>query len=218
MSHADAVPPEFLRKVAGELKDAIGKHLPKTPVKENATFLLSSDAAPDHVEKASMQLHLCETFAVWRLKAGIVEALNSPEFGGDISYFVEATNFLYHQVREKGELVAFARSRVGDEESAMSLTQYNIGPLFSSVDRAIGMIERSEQYDKVAATDPVVRLLEIPSHHIIALWLYSEALKESRSVIVSAPKSISVENIGRLLTSAEFFALLKKIGLIRAIT
>jgi hypothetical protein len=220
MAHADTVSPEFLQRVAGQLRDAVEKHLPLTPVEEKADFLLPAGVAANPLEKATIQLHLCETFAVWKLKARTIDALNAPDFSADISDCVEPTKFLYHQVREKGELIAFARSRVGDEEYPTSLSQYNISPLVSSVDRAIGIIERSENDDEVAASDPVVRLLEIPSHHIIALWLYAETetVKASRAIIVMAPKSISVRTGDRLLASEEFFELLKQSGTIQAIT
>lgn len=205
MAHADQIPGELLKKVASELGDTVRKHLPPP--------------APGDSEQATLRLNLCETFTVWKLKKGVVEALDSPEFTGDLSDWVEPTEFLHHQVREKGELVAFARSDRGDGESPVNLSQYNISPLVSAIDSAIDVIERNEK-DEVAASDPVVRLLEIPSHHIVAFWLYAEALQTdpSRSVIVRAPTKISEKYRDRLLTSAEFFGVLKEGGVIRGIS
>jgi hypothetical protein len=220
MAHADQIPVEILQKVAGELRDTVKKHLPSTSAEDGkANPLLPTGIAPGDSEQATIKLNLCETFTVWKLKKGTVEALNSPEFTGDLSDWVEPTEFLHHQVREKGELVAFARSHRGDGESSMSLSQYNISPLMSAMDSALDVIERNEE-DEVAASDPVVRLLEIPSHHIVAFWLYAETLptNRSRSVIVRAPTKISENYRGRLLTSAQFFGLLKESGVIRAIT
>jgi hypothetical protein len=205
MAHADQISVEILQKVAGELRETVKKHLPPIP--------------PGDSEQATMKFNLCETFTVWKLKKGTVEALDSPKFTGDLYDWVEPTEFLHHQVREKGELVAFARSYRGDGESSISLSQYNISPLMAAIDNAIDVIERNEK-DEVAASDPVVRLLEIPSHHIVAFWLYAETLptNPSRSVIVRAPTEISKKYRGRLLTSAEFFGALKEGGVIRGIS
>jgi hypothetical protein len=220
MSHTDNVPVEFLQKIAGELRNSVEKHLPSSPVDE-ISALLQPPATTTDLETGLIQLHLCETFAVWKFKAGMIEAITAGKFRDDISECVESTKFFYHQVRENGKLVAFARSRIGDGERAASLSQYNLSTtLVSSVDRAIGIIELNEENDEVAANDPVVRLLEIPSHHIIALWLYAASLPEnrSRSMIIRGPKSIFTENRDKLLTSVEFFNLLKQSGVIRAVT
>lgn len=205
MAHADQIPVELLQKVAGELGDTVKNHLPAP--------------APGDSEHATIRLNLCETFTVWKLKKGTVEALDSPEFTDDLSDCVEPTDFLHHQVREKGKLVAFARSHRGEGDSPINLSQYNISPLMSAIDSAIDVIEHSEK-DEVAASDPVVRLLEIPSHHIVAFWLYAETLQTnpSRSVIVRAPKKIVEKYGGRILTSAEFFGALKEGGVVQGIS
>jgi hypothetical protein len=216
MSHTDEMPMDFLQKVAGELKDAIKKHLPPSPIPSPDPP--GTDIMPLAVPPGVIQLHLCETFAVWKFKAGTIGAIAAGNFSNDIYDCVEPTKFFYHQVREKGKLVAFARSRVGD--AAVSLSQYNISTLVSSVDEAIEIIERNEGNDEVVANDPVVRLLEIPSHHVIALWLYSASLTENRSrgMMVRGPKSILTENRNKFLTSAEFFELLKQSGVVQAIS
>jgi hypothetical protein len=217
MSHTDEMPVDFMQKVAGELKDAVKKHIPPSPLAEALNLSPPTDRSLPPMAMGVIQLHLCETFAVWKFKAGMIEAIAAGKFCDDIHDCVEATKFFFHQVREKGKLVAFARSRVGD--GTVSLTQYNISTLVSSVDQAIEIIENSEENDEVVASDPVVRLLEMPSHHIIALWLYSASLAENRSraLIVRGP-NIFTENRNKLLTSAEFFKLLKQSGVIQAIT
>lgn len=217
MSHADGVPLEFLQKVAGQLKDVLSQHLSSNMAPENADFM-SSEMVTDALHRPEMRLTLCESFAVWQFKPGTIAALAKDGFAGDIFDWSEPTKSFYHQVRQGGKLVAFARSRVGETEGDVSLTQYNVSPMISAVDRAIEVIERGEHDDKVAASDPVVRLLEVPSHHVIALWLYAVSLKESRCVLVGAPQGTSKENQDRLLTSGEFFNLLKRSGLVHAIT
>jgi len=206
MAHADQISVEILQKVAGELRETVKEHLPPIP--------------PGDSEQATIKINLCETFTVWKLKKGTVEALDSPKFTGDLYDWVEPTEFLHHQVREKGELVAFARSYRGDGDNPLSLSQYNISPLMSAIDSAIDVVERNEEKDEIAASDPVVRLLEIPSHHIVAFWLYADTppTNGSRSVIVKAPKKILEKYGNQLLTSAQFFALLKESGVIRGIT
>lgn len=218
MSHTDEMPMDLLQKVAGELKDAVQKHLPPSPPSLSNPLATELDTSSHAMATGVIQLHLCETFAVWKFKAGMVKAIAAGKFCNDIYDCVEPTKVFYHQVREKGKLVAFARSRVG--EAAVSLTQYNISTLVLSVDQAIEIIERNEGNDEVVANDPVVRLLEIPSHHIIALWLYSVSLAENRSrgLLVRGPKSIFRENRNKLLTSAEFFNLLKQSGVVQAIS
>jgi|GEM_PF-6004572 len=214
MSHTDEMPLAFLQKVAGDLKDAVQKHLPPSPVVD----AIGIDIMPLPMATGVIQLHLCETFAVWKFKPGTVNAIAAGKFCDDIYDCVEQTSFFYHQVREKGKLVAFARSRVGD--AAVSLSQYNISTLVSSVDDAIEIIERNEGNDEVVAHDPVVRLLEVPSHQVMALWLYSASLAENRSrgLIVRGPKSILMEYRNKLLTSAEFFELLKQSGVVQGIS
>jgi len=222
MAHTDGVPPDLLNKVAGELKDVFVEHLSLTEVVDGSHLNINSEPIGEPEIKADMQVTLCETFAVWRLKPGTIEALATPGFSGEISDWSEPTKSLHHQVRQNGKLVAYARSRAGEGDEYVGLTQYNVSALVSAVDHAIDIIDQHEKDDEVAAADPVVRLLEIPSHHVSALCLFAQSLEpksgdKNRCVLVQAPQKVYEEYRDRLLNSVEFFDLLKRTGVIRAI-
>jgi hypothetical protein len=206
MAHLDKIPSDLLQKINDEITDFGSTAREGNPADPNVV-LESAGPAPAN------SLQATDTLQVWKLKPGTLETLTNSSLAGDLFDWVQPTSYLHHLIRLDGTPVGFARSTNVHKEKTVAQINFSANSGRSSrINQALEMIERNEQGDQVVASNPVVRLLEIPSYHIVALWLYAERLRKSRVVIVNAAKRYQQLAQGVLLNSEEFFDALKRGG------
>jgi hypothetical protein len=203
MAHLDSISKDLLARVAAEIGDLLN-----TRFRSAAAY--KSEAKPIAVPKASA-LRLGETLTVWKLKARAFEALKKTSLSGDLSDWVEQSGFLHHQIKFNGETAGFVRSYLECEIESKSIFQVSTSPFAAAMNQRFEIIEANETKDPIVADDPVVRLVEVPPCHVFALWVFSESRKESRVLLIEAPKSC--DELSRyILSSDQFFDALKKSG------
>src|ERR1700682_82001 len=197
MAHFDDIPRGLLQTVAREVADLVDRGL-----EDRLKGVPTTPGVPPALE-------IAETLTVWKLKPNTFEALAASALSGDLVDWVVQTPFLYHQISLDKKPTGFARSYLRDARGKTSLFQLNVSDLVAHIDNAIEKIDRKDQHDPVTAANPVVRLLEIPAYHVMALWLFAETLHESRVVIVVATNRYTGLKADSFLSSQEFFAALK---------
>jgi hypothetical protein len=191
--------------------DTVSDNLRKAVAREIGKFLDTGKTEPPPPGEAA-PLEIAETVTVWKLQPKAFKELGEKGLGGDLHNWVEPAPFLYHQIRLRGKVTGFARSYVEERIGAKTVLQVSASPIASRVHKLFEKIDSNESHEPFLAFDPVVRLLQIPPFQISALWLFSEERKESRVVIVRAPKRFTEMHEGTFLTSEQFFAALKKGG------
>jgi hypothetical protein len=192
MAHTDNLERIQLNRVAREIGEFIDDGL-----KERAPL---DDETP-------MTLH--ETLEIWRLTTQAFAALGESGISGDLSNWVEPTSLLYHQIWLRGEPAGFARSQ-REPKTETAVVQFSSSPVASVVDRLLRVIEENEDGDSFVAADPVVRLIEIPPFGVTAFWLFSEASRDSRIMIIHAPQRYEGLSESRMLNSNQFFGALRQ--------
>lgn len=204
MAHTDGIPLVHVHKVAGEIAGFFGEESEGGPIAQPPGLHGLEAAAGES------PLEIGLTLTIWSPKASIYENLKSDTRLGDLSHWLEPTPFLYHQIRAQTGALGFARSYVNQRADNKSVFHLNFSAVSSRTHEAFEMIERNRGNDPVAASDPVVRLLEIPASHILALWLFAEGLQESRVVIIDAPKRFRGVERELFLSSEQFYAVLRQ--------
>lgn len=203
MAHRDDISSDLLNKVAGEIQNF---------TRQGGTSDVTMTASETSAQPTAT-LHVSETLTIWKFRPGSFEKLASGNLSEDLSNWLEPTGYLYHQIRLDDRPIGFARSTDANAEKAVS--QLNVSASSERAARiheALEMIEQSESDDVVVTNDPVVRLLEVPSAHIVALWLYAEALQKSRVVIINAAKRYRGLERGSFLNSQQLLEALKEGG------
>ena len=169
------------------------------------------DMSGDGSDLVETPLNIGETFAIWKLKPEALRTLKESTLRGDLVNWVKPTSLLYHQLRFNDQQIAYARSTL-DASRSQALSQIGGSEFSQLVDDAIAFIEDNEQNDEVAKSDPIVRLLEIPSYQTFLLWLFEG---ESRVVVIEAPDALSKQVFH---SSDELFKTLKTIGSLSGIS
>ena len=206
MAHTDGIPLVQRHKVAGEIAGFFGEEPGGSPMAQ-PLGLQGLEAAES---ESSLKIGL--TLTIWSPKPSIYENLKSATHPGDLSKWLEPTPFLYHQIRAQTGALGFARSYAKEGADQKSVFHLNFSAVSQRIHEAFEMIEHNVGNDPVAAGDPVVRLLEIPARHILALWLFAEARQESRVVIIHAPKRFGGAEREVFLSSEQFYAVLRQGG------
>ena len=209
MAHTDeSITPQILDSVAQQIADAVDSGLEQRLSVPDAPLIATTDAGDDAV--AEPTLDIGASFTVWKLRAKAFDALKGDGPAGDIVDWVMPVGLFHHQIRLKGQAVAFARSSaMKGMPTPSQLSQLNVSPLAGLIEQALAVVERNEEYDPVVAANPVVRLLEIPAYRVVALWLLLEATQESRVLLVALPEPYKLPR-AHFLKSAEFFNALKE--------
>jgi hypothetical protein len=202
MAHLDKIQPDLLTQVAREIGEFIDRGLKEAP-KE-----------PPPAGKTPLELGA--TLTIWTFPARTFEALAHSKVSGDLSDWLEPTQALYHQIWLRGKPAGFARSHRPEKGGKSAIFHLNESPLASQLHQFLEKIDH-EEADPFLATDPVVRLLEIPPFHLSALWLFSESQHESRVLIIYAPKRYEGLGEGAMVSSKQFFDALS-VGPISGIT
>ncbi|MGZ5434625.1 MAG: hypothetical protein ACXWID_01710 [Pyrinomonadaceae bacterium] len=204
MAHTDVdnLPAHHLERVQREIGSFIN---------DRSDAPSESVMSGDGPELVETPLNIGETFAIWKLKPEALRTLKDSNLRGDLVDWVKPTSLLYHQLRFNDQQIAFARSTL-DESRPQALSQLGGSEFSSLVEDAIGFIDHNEQHDKVAKSDPIVRLLEIPSYQTFLLWLFAG---ESRVVVIEAPDELSKHSF---YTSDELFKALKSIGTLAGVS
>ena len=205
------VPSDALHEIARGLGMLIDQNNPAPPpnVNPGADDVSASDFELGMAAPAEAKLTIGETLPLWRLKAEAFKALKAGSLSGDLISWVEATKFLYHQIRLNGEPQGFARSYVDDSRKPPRLGidasdfAAKLGTVLQDIDEPT-TIQNHERDDPFFQKDPIVRLLEIPACRIFAVWLLVEP-DESRAIIVTATEPRSEFEYGRILNSEEFY-------------
>lgn len=208
MARTDNFPLAQAQKVAGEIAGFFDDGSEAAPPAPISLGVEAGDSA------SSLEIGL--TLTIWSLKGSIYQNLMDSTPLGDLSNWLEQTPLLYHQIRAQAGALGFARSYAGEDADNKSVFHVNFSAVSSRIQESFEMIEDNAVNDPVAASDPIVRLLEIPASHIIALWLFAESRQESRVVIIDAPKSRGAER-GVFLSSEQFFALLRQCATISGV-
>jgi hypothetical protein len=198
VAHLDIISTDLVR-VAREIGQFLDKGL-ANPLEESAT---NTD---------SLVLEIGETLTVWSLRKEAFEALDKMRLEGDLINWLEQDPILHHQIRLSGKTVGFAQSYLVDGIEDKALFRISASPFASQISGLFEVIERNPQGDPVIAADPVVRLLEIPPFGVFALWVYAEARRESRIVIIDAADRYKELTPGALLNSEDFFEALRRGG------
>lgn len=219
MAHTDDIRADVLENVARQIADFVDRGLEKELIVEGPP----PDAPNDIGDEKPLWVQ--DSLLVYKLSREALHVIRDSRAEGDLGDWVTPTGQSYHQIFLKGEAKAFARSLMPEGESQeVVLCQLSVSPLARRVEDAFNIIKEREkketqkkldgsrEYDEVLAANPVVRLLDLPSYHIFALWLYAEALRRSRILVVVAPQRFGGEWAGSFLTTAQFFERLKNSG------
>jgi hypothetical protein len=210
MAHTDDIPEGAIKEVVRQVSDLVERGLEKD-------LLIAAPPADvgDMLGDISVEhpLTMQDSFSIWELDEEALDAVQGARAEGDLSAWARPAGQLYHQIFLKGEPKAFARSEMREGGSGEeTLSQLNVSPLAARVEGALRKIKENRERDEVVAADPVVRMLELPSYHILALWLYAEALRQSRVLIIIAPKRYGESWAGSFLTTERFFDGLRIVG------
>lgn len=188
--HADELADDNLDSVSRQLGDwfdeaTLGKFHTASAPKEFSGALeaenfkgstLSAYAGPPSLE-------LRETFAVWSLRDDkISEGLRT---GADLVQLAEPTGRWHHQVVCNDLPVGFARS-VSEDGGGCGVSQLYVSDLAAYIDDAIRWVDEFEKANPLyAASNPLVRLLFIPSYQTHAFWLVKSPPGSSLRALMS---------------------------------
>ncbi len=203
MAHTDNISPEALDDVARQIADLLERGLETRLEVESAP---SGEAKSEGESERKTPLVIGDSFRIYKLKDSALQNILDGKAGGDLSNWVEPSDLFFHLILLDGKPTAFARSVFPLKDATEeSLCQLNVSSLPELVDQAVESIKQNKERDPVADGDPIVRLLEIPSCHLISLWLYDERRHESRVLTVLAPERYEKLQPGQFLNTETFF-------------
>lgn len=206
MTHPDKISPKLIKQVAREV----------------AEFAYKTSSQPGSLPEAApldfaTVPRIASTLTIWSLKSSALEKLAQTELEGDLSEWAQQTPLLHHQVEWSNRPAGFVRSQ-REPLYEKSVVQINISASESPLHRVLEAVtENKFDEEDFMASDPVMRLLEIPSYQITAIWLFDEPRRESRIKVSSAPKRYEGLRQNRLLDSSEFFNALRTGGPLRGV-
>lgn len=213
MAHTDDIRPETLNEVVRQITALVERGLAKELLVEEVPGGgqdISGDVANDLTFEHP--LSLADSIRIYQLGAEALKAVRSGSARGDLGEWVSPSDEVHHQIFLRGEAIAFARFLVpASGEGEVLMNQLNVSPLAAQIEDALKTIKDNQGQDEVLAADPVVRLLDMPSYHMLALWVYAESLRRSRVLIVSASEFDSETWAGHVLTTEQFFQRLRDI-------
>ena len=146
-------------------------------------------------------IRLGDSFTLWMLGA---DAVASSEADGwpDVLQLAKPINRWHHQIQINGRASAFFHS--APSSSAATSALY-VSPTAYAIDKAFAWTKNT-----VTGTF-LVRLLETPAYHVVALWVIDEAKKSSQILVINSlvkfPRSHE-----RILESREFMEVLRTQG------
>jgi len=206
MTHPDKVSSELVEQVAREVAEFAYKALPQPPsMTEGAS--LNFTTTPK----------ITSTLTIWSLKPSALETLAQTGLEGDLSEWAQQTPLLHHQVEWSNHPAGFVRSQ-REPRDEKSVVQINISTSESRLQRALDAVTESNIEDDFTDRDPVMRLFEVPSYQLTAIWLFDEPQRESRIGVISAPKRYEGLRQNQLLDSSEFFNALRTGGPLTGVT
>lgn len=206
MTHPDKVPSALIDQVARE----VAEFAYKTSSQPGSTF----EAGPLDIATAP---RITSTLTVWSLKPDVLEKLAQTKLEGDLSEWAQQTPLLHHQVEWLNQPAGFVRSQ-REPLYEKSVVQINISSSESPLHGVLEAVtENKFNEEDFMDSDPVMRLLEIPSYQITAIWLFDQLGRESRIKVSSAPKRYEGLRQNRLLDSSEFFNALRTGGPLRGV-
>ena len=152
----------------------------------------------NNVTQRQPSAELTETFPVWFLS---IDAINT---GNDNLLELAQDTLRWHsQIWIDGEPEAVVRTMAsGDAASDWTVRQILKGDFAKTVDDAIRWV------DAEVGTDPLVRILEIPTFFITALWLIDG--QESSVVIAKRPEYLQSLSPLVQYSSQEFLRVLRR--------
>jgi hypothetical protein len=204
LAHFDHVSRDLRIKVARELSEFIDQR------SEERLKYQPPEVSPEAGEE-SETLQLGESLTVWQLTRNAFEALGKSKLPGDLIRWVEPTPFLYHQIWLRGKIAGFARSYSEETVEENVLFHVSASEFAASVNQLLEKIEHNDQKDSIIATDPVVRLLEIPPFQVYALWVFTES-QQSLVAIIDAAERYKELTRGSFLNSQQFLGALSEVG------
>ena len=152
----------------------------------------------NNVTQRQPSAELTETFPVWFLST---EAINTGN--GNLLELAQDTFRWHSQIWVDGKPEGVVRTMAsGDDASDWTVRQILKGDFAKTVDDAIHWI------DTEVDTDPLVRILEIPTFFITALWLISG--QESSVVIARLPEHLQSLSPLVQYSSQEFLRVLRR--------
>jgi len=170
--HPDETPPGALKGVSRQLggwldKTMAGKFRAAGGAPDLTNEFLALGSGADSSTPPSFELR--ETFRVYTLRFGQIE--KGLKEGSDLTQLAEPTGRWHHQVMCNGQPVGFARS-LSESAEGFDVCQLYVSALARRIDKAVTWIDDFEQSNPdYAASDPVVRLLFIPSYQTHAFWI-----------------------------------------------
>jgi hypothetical protein len=206
MAHPDTIEnlPALLQKVAAEIGELIDRGSQPQDELQDLEFEVHPAVAPALPE-------LEGALTIWRLKPEAFKAIEKSALQGDINNWAVKTRLLHHQIVVNGRPAGVARSLLPARKEKL-LAHFSASPIASQIQDALKMIDANNGNNDADEIDPVVRVLEIPPYHILALWLFYGAGRESKVVIINAAKRYQRLKQNSFLTSTEFFKEISKGG------
>jgi hypothetical protein len=203
MAHTDNISPEALNSVARQIADLVERGIETRLDVESA---LPDEAKSESESEQKTPLTIGDSFRICKLKDSALQNIRGGKAGGDLSDWVEQSDLFFHLILSNGKPKAFARSVFPLKDATEeSLYQLNVSSLPELIDQAVETIKQNKERDPLVDGDPVVRLLEIPSYHLISLWLYDEQRRESRVLTVLAPERYEKLQPEQFLNTEAFF-------------
>lgn len=208
MAHTDNISREALDSVARQIAALVERGIETRLEVESA---LPDEARSESEPEQKTPLTIGDSFRICKLKDSALQNIRDGKAGGDLSDWVEQSDLFFHLILLDGKPKAFARSVFPLKDATEeSLYQLNVSSLPGLVEQAVEAIKQNKEHDAVVADDPVVRLLEIPSYHLISLWLYDEQRRESRVLPVLAPERYAKLQPEQFLDTETFFYQLRE--------
>lgn len=144
------------------------------------------------------ETRLGDSFTLWMLGADEVASAEADGWP-DVLQLAKPINRWHHQIQINGRASAFFHS--APSSSAATSALY-ISPTAYAIDKAFAWIKNT-----VTGTF-LVRLLETPAYHVVALWLIDESKKSSQILVVNSLVKFPGSR-RRVLESREFMEVLR---------
>lgn len=200
MFHTDRITPNELGNLTDQLNNWLGDMiggglLPKNNAPDSPPDAIGLNELAGIVPDSGYRLG--ESFIVWTLEYETIESQDS--LVKDLSELIRPTDRRHHQLRIDQKPIAYAWSIISENET---ICQVFVSKLAEDIQQAMAWIDDYEKTNPSNAnTDPLVRLLTIPSYDVTAFWIYKlmqpkpegsfkEPQRESNVVIISAPSAL----------------------------
>jgi len=159
---------------------------------------LANETRPDLL--SHQPIELAESFRLWMVQPRrAIAASNSRLL---IDQWLAPTSRWHHQIKFDGRAEAIAYSTFDQTDPrGWRLCELFVSPLAERIDEAINLID--ERFGD--RSEPVVRVVADPAHHLHALWLAFEGRGRDLMLVIDSPPDIQNLAAGKLYNARRFF-------------